>query len=131
MAEMISLPSASMIVSCGQRELRHGFLLERDPQLERIADQLDVDVGNLQSALRHGQQQALGLEPRNDFANRAKRQSRQRGEFALGYELPRPDVGQQQLLLEPFVRLPAQLARRRGSTHPRGRASHGTFGTGT
>ena len=118
-------------VGRGQCELRDGFLLERDPQLEGIAHQLDVDVGDLQSALRNGAQQAFGLEPWNDFANRAKRQPRQRRQLALRYELPRPDISQQQLLLESFVRLPAQLARHRGRARPRGRASHGTAETGT
>ena len=107
------LERVELCVGRGQRELRGRFPLQRQAELERVAHELHVDVGDLQAALRHRDEQAFGFQARNHFADRAERQARERRELALRHELPGTDPRGQELLLEAVVRLPAQLARRR------------------
>ncbi|MNS96786.1 hypothetical protein D3C72_1311010 [compost metagenome] len=49
---------------------RHGLLFEKDTELECLADEVDVDMGNLQPALRHGLDQTFRLQPWNCFPDR-------------------------------------------------------------
>src|SRR4029453_11132064 len=97
-------------VGSRERELRRGFALEDRAELERVADQLDIDACDLQPALRRGLEKSLGFEPRDHLANRAERQTERRGELGLRYELTGPNARRDELLLKSLVRLPAQSA---------------------
>ena len=83
---------AQRVVAGRHGEQRDRLLLHEQPELERVTDQLQVDMGDLHAALRHGADQPLGLEPRDQFADRAERQPGQLDELALRDELPGPDV---------------------------------------
>ena len=80
----IAASSASETVA----QKRHGGLaLEHAAQLEGVVDQLQVDMRDLQPALRHGAQQAFGLQPRDQLAHGAQRHAQQLHQLALRNEL--------------------------------------------
>jgi len=83
----------------------------------RRVDQPQVDMCNLQPTLRHRAQQSLGLQARDQLAHRPERHAQQLHQLALRDELPGPDVGLRDLLLEVLVGLRAQA--RRGGTRRR------------
>ncbi len=94
-----------MVSSGGRtRKERHGLLLEKDPELERLADEVDVDMGDLQSPLRYGLDQTFRLQPRNCFPDRAQWQTRQFHEAALRNELPRANVAREKVMRKAFIR---------------------------
>ena len=93
------------------REMRDGLALDHAAQLERVADQLEVDMRDLQATLRHGPDQATGLEPRNHLAHSTQRHVEQGHQLALRNELAAADAATEDLLREPLVG-PRPLAER-------------------
>lgn len=85
------------------------LLLQDDAELEGVADELQVDRGDLHAALGNGDDQTVGLEPRNQLADGAQRHARQRHQLALGDELARTQVERHQPLLEALIGLFAKL----------------------
>ena len=78
-------------------EQRHRLALHEQAKLEGLADQVDVDMGDLHAALRDGRQKPLGLEARHDLTDGAKRQPGKGNQFALRHELSRPEIAGQQM----------------------------------
>ncbi|EGE55457.1 hypothetical protein RHECNPAF_9300109 [Rhizobium etli CNPAF512] len=86
-------------------EERYGLLLQEHTQLERFANEVQVDVGDLQAPLRHGLDQPFGFEPRDELADGAERQSRQFHETALRNELAGTHVTRKQVARETCIGL--------------------------
>jgi hypothetical protein len=121
-AQVRVLDGGQVGVGHGGGEAHGGFALEQQAQLERVVDELQVDVGDLQAALRHGAQQALGLQARDQLAHGPQRHAEQLHELALRHELTGPDVGLHDLLAKALVRLGAQGGgwRAHGAGHAEG-----------
>ncbi len=71
------------------RKRRDGLALHHDAELERIADEIEIDVRDLHAALRHRDDQSFGFEARDQLADRAERLAGDRDKLALRDELAR------------------------------------------
>lgn len=71
---------------------RGRLAFEEQAELEGIADQVDIDMRHLHATLRHRADQPLRFQPRDQFADRAQRQSGEFDQFALREELTGLDV---------------------------------------
>ena len=91
------------------REFRNGFALDEQPELEGVADEIDVYAGDLQAALRDRRDQPFRLESRDEFTDGSKRQARQFDELPLAHELTGADVARQQVPREAVVGLFAEV----------------------
>jgi hypothetical protein len=105
-----ALDRGQFLVADMVQEVQHGFALDHRAHLERIADELQVDVSDLQSPLGHGDDQPARFQARNHLAHGAQRDVQRRHELALRQELPRPDAAAEDLLAKPLV---GELAQRR------------------
>ena len=79
-------PSRSAAIAsslASRRERRDRLALEDEAELEGVADQAEVDLRHLHAALRHRADQPLGLEPRDQLADRAERHAGDRDQLAL------------------------------------------------
>ena len=95
--------SASMASSAVSREAAHRGDFEHRAELERLVDQRDADVGDLDAALRNQPHEALGLQPLQRFARRAERHVEQLAQLALRHELSGHQVALEELHLEALV----------------------------
>ena len=77
-------------------ECRDRLALEDEAELERVADQAEVDMRDLHAALRHRDDQTFGFEPRDQLADRAERLPGERDQLALRNELAGTDVAREQ-----------------------------------
>ena len=89
-----------LLVGRGARIGGRRLLFEEEPELEGVADQVEVDMGDLHAALRHGLDQPFRLQPRDQLADRSERIARHGDELALGDELAGPDLACEQPLGE-------------------------------
>jgi hypothetical protein len=99
-----------LLVGRGLDEQRH-HLLETQPELVGVADEMEIDVRDLQAALQHGPDQAPDLEPRDELADRIQEHAGELGEPALRDELARLQVAGEQMPREPAIGLLAQVDR--------------------
>ena len=64
-----------------------GFAFQNGAELKGIPHQIEIDIGNLHAALRHGADQPFGFEPRDQLADRPQCQAGQCHKLPLGDEL--------------------------------------------
>ena len=82
------------------RETPHRGELEDRAELERLVDERDADVGDLDAPLRNEAHEALGLEPLERLARGTQRHVEQRAQFALRDELAGRQVALEELALK-------------------------------
>ena len=99
----IEVGAGHVALSRPRAAVRYRLVFDHAAQLKRIAYQLQVHMGNLQAALRHGLYQTTRLQAWNHFAHGAQRHVEQRHEFTLRNELPAADAASEDLLREALV----------------------------
>ena len=109
------------------QELDHRLALDHAAELEGGSYELGINGNDLQAALRHGEDQPIGFEPRDHLADGGERQSRQLHELTLGNELTGPEPLGEKLLAETLI---GALAQPRGSLHRLQRLSRATLHVG-
>ena len=114
---VVGLDGVELFLAGGVHEMQDGLALDHGAYLECVADQLQVDMGDVQAALGHGTYQAIGLQARDHLAHGAQRYVEQCHQFALRDELPAADTATQDLLRETLIS-PRALA------HAIGRGGH-------
>jgi len=82
--------------------------LQYPPQPERFVQQGDIDVGDLDAALRDQPDERFGFELLEGLAKRADGDLYDLAEFALRDELPGLEGTREKPLLEPILGLVAQ-----------------------
>src|SRR5450759_5086480 len=90
-------------VGCDLYELADRGEFKYRSELERLVDQGDTDVGDLDAALGYEPDKTFGLEPLECLARGAKRDIEQRAQLTLRHELPWLQVALEQLDLESLV----------------------------
>ena len=100
-------------------KIQHGFTLDHAAHLKRVADQLQINMGNLQSPLRHGLDQATSLQAGNHFAHGTQRHVQQGHQLALRNELPGQNPAAQDLAGKALVGLSPLADRVRVAGHDR------------
>ena len=100
-----------MFIGRRNAEERNRFLFHEQAKLEGFADQIEIDMRNLDAALRDGLDQPLGLEARHEFADGSKRHTGHCNQLALRHELPRIDITGQKMLREARIGLLSQSYR--------------------
>jgi hypothetical protein len=111
---MLAAQPGEVVVARVQGELRGRLSLDHHAKAERVANQPHVDLCNLHAALRNRADQAVGLEPRDELADRAERHSSHLDELALRDELAGADLARKKAASETLVGLVAQLHRASG-----------------
>ncbi len=90
---------------------RHRLFLDKEAELKRFADQIEINMRDLKPALRHGLDKAFRFKARDQFADSAERQARHGDELALRNELARMKITRQQMLGEALISLVPQFYR--------------------
>jgi hypothetical protein len=91
------------------RKMGRRLAFQNDAELESIPHKIEVDIGNLHAALRHGADQSLGFQPRDQLADRPQCQTCQRHKLPLRDELAGGQLIRQQVLRETGIGLVTQF----------------------
>ena len=100
---MLPAQCPQFLVRGGPAEERYRFPLDEQTELEGFADQIEIDMRDLEATLRHRLYQTLGFQTRDEFADCAKRHAGHGDQLPLGDELARMKVTRQQMLGEALI----------------------------
>ena len=102
-------PALDVLGRGGFGKMGGGFAFQNGAELKGIPHQIEIDIGNLHPALRHGADQPFGFEPRNQLADRPQCQAGQCHKLPLRDELAGGQLIGQQVLRETGIGLVTQL----------------------